>query len=1150
MIRRDVIELTAWIVIALSLTGVLSASDATKEHPNILFIMTDDMGYGDASCYNPDSIIKTPNIDRLASTGMRFTDAHSPSSVCTPTRYNVLTGRYCWRSRLKRGVFGGYNKPLIEQDRVTVASFLKQHGYSTACIGKWHLGWNWGTKDGRQPEWDYEQEDIDFSKAISHGPTDLGFDYFFGTSGCTTDDPPLCFIENDRTVGIPDRYAAEDPADEGRLLMSVKGWRHEEADFEFMNKALGFTENSSKKDKPFFVYLPLSVPHIPWLPHEDFKGKSGAGPRGDQVLMADHVLGKVVEKLDALNISEKTLVIFTSDNGPRKGVNGHESAGKWRGYKGSIWEGGHRVPFIAKWPGKIRPGTTCDQTIALTDLMATCAAIVGETLPPEAGEDSCDILPALLGATVDKPIHDVCIHHSGGGVFAVRVGQWKLIWECEEAGYDDGPEPGGPGQLYNLKTDPFERHNLFGQRPKKVAELSAILARVQAGNYRKCDAKGMAGDWPQYLGHDIIDAGQDDGIVATASSTDDIAAAMNTVDGSGLEGNVHSTEWDHTWTSDGGAGNPPAPSPNPVRGESQWIHYDLGQVYPLGRMHVWNGNEISARGLKRVSIDHSADGISWSELGTFNFAQASGSSRYAGFEGPDFGGAQARYVLLTIHSNHGGEFGYALSEIEITVGPLDAKPLEGKGRDKRVMPNKPPGSQAESIAKPVWGKADRFSAQGNTDPNHRASARKRAEVEVGFDLLPTKMRFNLPSFPCLVTENNISYYNGWTETYDAAAGVGSCEPLMDHGNQYSRMWIESQNDARIVVRWRAALVSNDGVIAHKDAPKVSPYGPGDWVDECYTIYPDGVHVRKSKIYTHFAAQAKPFGWDRDPPNYIFEFQEMLFLGEQGHLPEDDIQTKALTLIKMNGDHSTISYDPYPVHFEPEEEELYAAFGDFWNANIFVVNTKSRYHPFTIGRAEGVSVSPYAPERRRRRGIFQSWPQNPNRREGYHGTALGHIVLRSFYERTDPTLTQVYLSGFTDAGAPHKELVPLARSWLHAPGIRLIQPVAANKLAYDPAQRAYLIDCDRATIAEYIQFEVAASENSPVVNPAFLINNWGKSDVILEVNGAEIDGGTDFRLGHYPSLDMDGAGQWRDVLIVWVQMKSSKPVHVKIWPKLF
>jgi hypothetical protein len=408
------------------------------------------------------------------------------------------------------------------------------------------------------------------------------------------------------------------------------------------------------------------------------------------------------------------------------------------------------------------------------------------------------------------------------------------------------------------------------------------------------------------------------------------------------------------------------------------------------------------------------------------------------------------------------------------------------------------------------------------------------------------MSFNLPSFPCLVTENNISFYNGWTETYDDAAGVGSCEPLMDRDNVYSRMWIESQNDARIVVRWRGALVSSDGIVAHKDAPTVSPYGAGDWVDEWYIIYPDGVHVRKSRVYTYFAPQSKPFGWDRDPPNYIFEFQEMLLLGDPGRLPEDDVQTKALTLIKMNGDHTTISYDPYPVHFEPSEEELYASFGEFWNANMFVVNTKSEYHPFTIGREDGVSISPYAPERRTRKGVFQSWPQTPNREEGYAGAALGHIIHRTLFEKTAKTITQIYLSGFTNSTEPETVLVPLARSWLKAPEMRATAGTKAVIYGYDPVQRAYLMDYGQA--AEGIEFEIVAGESSPVVNPAFLINNWGMVDAVLELNGSVIERSPDFRFGHYAATDIDDGRQWEDVLVVWLQMESSKPVQVKIAPK--
>jgi hypothetical protein len=441
------------------------------------------------------------------------------------------------------------------------------------------------------------------------------------------------------------------------------------------------------------------------------------------------------------------------------------------------------------------------------------------------------------------------------------------------------------------------------------------------------------------------------------------------------------------------------------------------------------------------------------------------------------------------------------------------------------------------------GKA--FKAYGNKDPDHRPERRKVGEVVVTFDRLPAKMSFNMPSFPCLVTENGISYYNGWTETYDDAAGVGSCEPLMDQDNVHSRMWIESQNDARIVIRWRAALVSSKGIIAHNDEPQVAPYGPGDWVDEKYIIYPDGIHVRHSTIYTYFAPEAKPFGWDRDPPNYIFEFQEMLFYGygRPGYLPEDDIETDALTLIQLSGAHTTISYDPYPIHFEPEEDDLYAAFGDFRDANIFVANTKSEYRPFTIGRPEGVSLSPYAPERETRRGIFQSWPQEPVRGEGYDGAALGHMVLRTFYNKTETTISQVYLSGFTNATEPEKTLAPLGRSWLWPPALKIAPGNRGKSYGYDLSQRAYLIEAEPTQTG--IVFDIAASDVNPLYNPVFLVNRWGKRDAVLEVNGAVVEKGADYRIGYYEILELGDGRTWQDVLVVWVLGKSIKPATLTL-----
>ena len=488
MNRREFLKAVGFGAAALAVPRALFGGQ--KKNPNIIFIMADDMGYGDVGCYNPESKIPTPNIDKLATEGVRFTDAHTPSAVCTPTRYGVLTGRYCWRSRLKRGVFGGFNRPLIEKDCMTVASLLKEHGYGTACIGKWHLGLNWATKKERPAdlEEDYEQMEVDFSKPIKDGPRTLGFDYFFGTAACTTDDPPWCFIENEYTLGIPNIVSPEDPADEDRELLMVPGWRHEDADIEFTNKAIAFIEKQveSKPENPFFVYLPLSVPHIPWLPPDCVKGKSKAGPRGDQVVLFDWSVGQVVKTLDKLGISDNTLLIVTSDNGPREGINGHKSAGDLRGLKGGIWEGGHRVPFIARWPGKIKAGTTCDEVVCLTDLIATCAAIVGAELPNDAGQDSFNILPALLGEKLDEPIREAIVHHSGSGVFAIRQGEWKLILESKGAGYHDGPPKAGlPGQLYNLADDPYEKNDLWAKCPEIVKRLTKLLDKYKKQGYSK-----------------------------------------------------------------------------------------------------------------------------------------------------------------------------------------------------------------------------------------------------------------------------------------------------------------------------------------------------------------------------------------------------------------------------------------------------------------------------------------------------------------------------------------------------------------------------------------------------------------------------------------------------------------------------------------
>lgn len=475
------------------------------KRPNIVFIMADDMGYGDVSCYNPGSKIPTPNMDRVATEGLRFTDAHSPSAVCTPTRYGILTGRYCWRSKLERGVLYGYEPPLIERERLTVAALLKKAGYNTACIGKWHLGLGYSTKPGQHIDFDRPlpwpnadramEEKIDFSRPIKGGPVELGFDYFYGTSGCPTCQPPYGFIENRHFVELPSVYH-DKPVYTSRSGMMSPGWEHKDADPKITGKAIEYIEQQAGSDKPFFLYLSSDAPHEPCtegvIP-EFARGKSQAGPREDLVWLFDWMVGQVVQALNRTEQIENTLLMVTSDNGALPGdrvrneegrevyrIYDHKSCGDWRGYKSHIWEGGHREPLIARWPGHIQPGSTTDELTCLTDFMATCAAIVGEALPDDAAEDSYSILPILLGEEHEGTIRSDVIHHSSTGVFSIRRGNWKLILETQGSGgwpppRDDGPKPGTPGQLYNVAEDPREQSNLWSKHPEIVRDLTALL---------------------------------------------------------------------------------------------------------------------------------------------------------------------------------------------------------------------------------------------------------------------------------------------------------------------------------------------------------------------------------------------------------------------------------------------------------------------------------------------------------------------------------------------------------------------------------------------------------------------------------------------------------------------------------------------------
>lgn len=454
-----------------------------KERPNIIFLMADDMGYGDLGCYNSASKVPTPNMNRLAKEGMRFTDAHSPSAVCTPTRYGVLTGRYSWRGKLKKGVLWGYSPLLIESNRMTVASLLKKQGYTTGCVGKWHLGLG-------------NAKRTDYGKPLTPGPNNVGFDYFFGIPA-SLDMDPYVYVKNDSLVEAPTEKVK---ASKMRRLGGGGFWRagpiapsfkHIDVLPKITEKAVEFIEEQSiDSKKPFFLYFPLSAPHTPWMPTKEFQGKSGAGPYGDFTVQVDATVGEVLKTLDRLKIADNTLIIVTSDNGAHWKPSdiekyGHRANRHWRGQKADIWEAGHRVPFIARWPGKIKEGSVAHQTICHVDLLATCAALTATRLPKNAGEDSENLLPVLLGNQSDKAVHDVVIHHSVQGVFAIREGDYKLIQGLGSGGFSTPrtvkPKEGGPkGQLYDLAKDPSEKTNLYLKKPDVVKRLTELLEKVKS----------------------------------------------------------------------------------------------------------------------------------------------------------------------------------------------------------------------------------------------------------------------------------------------------------------------------------------------------------------------------------------------------------------------------------------------------------------------------------------------------------------------------------------------------------------------------------------------------------------------------------------------------------------------------------------------
>ncbi|HUQ68382.1 MAG TPA: arylsulfatase, partial [Planctomycetaceae bacterium] len=489
-----------WMVALTALFALVMVTQTTSaaDKPNILFVLCDDLGYGDLSCLNPDSKLKTPHFDRIAAEGAIFTDAHSGSAVCSPTRYGVMTGRYAWRTKLQSGVLGGLSPRLIEPGRMTVASFLKDRGYHTKCIGKWHLGLDWVKLPGKEvTELNIESADqvhnVDYSRPYTNGPTSVGFDEYFGISA-SLDMVPYTFLRNDRVTVLPTidkswEMMVGRPAATTRLGPTAPDFHANQVLPALTAEAvkyIGDRAAAAKTGKPFFLYLPYASPHTPIQPIDPWLGKSGLNVYGDFVLQQDANIGELLKALDDHGLTKDTLVIITSDNGcsPQAKFDellakGHNPSHIFRGTKADIFEGGHRVPYLVRWPVKVTAGQTTDRLTCLTDFFATCADILGQKLPDNAAEDSVSYLPALLGQS-SSPDRAV-VHHSINGSFAIRQGDWKLAL-CPGSGGWSAPRPGQQDtsslplvQLFNLKDDIAEMKNLETDRPEVVKRLTQLL---------------------------------------------------------------------------------------------------------------------------------------------------------------------------------------------------------------------------------------------------------------------------------------------------------------------------------------------------------------------------------------------------------------------------------------------------------------------------------------------------------------------------------------------------------------------------------------------------------------------------------------------------------------------------------------------------
>ena len=504
------------LVLGVATQGIAAQAAATQGPPNIVVILADDFGVGDIQAHYPENKIATPNLDRLTR-GTSFTDAHSPSAVCTPTRYGLLTGRYSWRTRLQEWVIAAYEPPLIAEGRPTLPSFLRDNGYQTSIIGKWHLGWEWaGPQPSRMTEVKNGQKTLewDFTKPIRGGPIERGFDYFYGVD--LPNMPPFTFIEGDRVTVQPTARYRHDPS-EGVVMPRrfdgspmAPGWKFDGILPEITERAVAQIHESAKIDKPFFLYFSMTSPHEPVVPSEAFRGKSGIAPIADFVMETDWSAGEIVKAIDEAGIAENTIVIFTADNGHSHYTGwedliaaGHKPSGPYRGHKGDIWEGGHRIPMIVRWPGRVEAGGTSDQLVSLTDIFATCAELIGAELPGSGAEDSVSFLASALGEAQQQG-RTALVSHSNIGEFAYRDGPWKLVYHSNGMTFMQLDESRGKptvAALYNLQNDIAEQRDLAAERPEIVRRMQADFdALIRRGASRP----GQTGKNDGVVRYDVV----------------------------------------------------------------------------------------------------------------------------------------------------------------------------------------------------------------------------------------------------------------------------------------------------------------------------------------------------------------------------------------------------------------------------------------------------------------------------------------------------------------------------------------------------------------------------------------------------------------------------------------------------------------------